>query len=57
MNNWICPKEYVNLKPINLYMRQKDMNSDLTPEISNLHTLYRKTFNLDTISPFAFHHN
>ncbi len=49
MNNWICPKDYVNLKPINLYMRQKDMNSDLTPENSNLHTLYRKTFNLDTI--------
>lgn len=50
MNNWICPKEYVDLKPVDNYFRESEAKNKIKPEIKNLHTLYRKTFNLDSIS-------
>ena len=49
MNNWICPEEYVNLKPICHYGRQLKEKPDQNPSIKNLHTLYRKTFCLESI--------
>lgn len=49
MNNWICPKEYVNLKPVNNYFRESETENKIQPEMRNLHTLYRKTFVLESI--------
>lgn len=44
MKHWICPGEYVNLKPEDNYCRQQDAQNNMQPLIRNLHTLYRKTF-------------
>ena len=49
MNNWICSQEYVNLKPENLYTRQAIAKTEENATAKNLHTLYRKTFNLNSI--------
>ena len=49
MNNWICSQEYVNLKPENLYARQLEAKTEANDTTKNLHTLYRKTFELETV--------
>ena len=49
MNNWICPKEYADLKPICHYGRQLKEKPVQNPSIKNVHTLYRKTFELESI--------
>ena len=49
MNNWICSQEYVNLNPENLYARQINAKTEANDTTKNLHTLYRKTFDLESI--------
>lgn len=49
MNNWICSKEYADLKPICHYGRQLKEKPVQNPFIKNVHTLYRKTFELENI--------
>lgn len=49
MEHWICPREYVDLAPVNNYFKQFEAKKDAGSAIVNLHTLFRKVFFLQRV--------